>query len=94
MATTTAAEKRERAKSAYNAFLAVCPSRQLLDRLADKWVVLILCALGGDGTGSVGEPASMRYSELSRLIASLSILLCKWFGFVFVVCCLLVRGRG
>ena len=72
MATTTAAEKRERAKSAYNAFLAVCPSRQLLDRLADKWVVLILCALGGDGTGSVGEPASMRYSELSRLIAGVS----------------------
>ena len=72
LATTTAAEKRERAKSAYNAFLAVCPSRQLLDRLADKWVVLILCALGGDGTGSVGEPASMRYSELSRLIAGVS----------------------
>ena len=54
MATTTAAEKRERAKSAYNAFLAVCPSRQLLDRLADKWVVLILCALGGDGDNGVG----------------------------------------
>ena len=72
MATTTAAEKRDRAKSAYNAFLAVCPSRQLLDRLADKWVVLILCALGGDGPGGTGDPVSMRYSGLSRLIAGVS----------------------
>jgi DNA-binding HxlR family transcriptional regulator len=72
MATTTAAEKRDHAKSVYNAFLAACPSRQLLDRLADKWVVLILCALGGDGTGGTGGPSSMRYSELSRLIAGVS----------------------
>ncbi len=72
MATPTAAERRDHAKNAYNAFLAVCPSRQLLDRLADKWVVLILCALGGDGLGGTGEPASMRYSELSRLIAGVS----------------------
>ncbi|WP_116950331.1 winged helix-turn-helix transcriptional regulator [Jiangella endophytica] len=72
MATTTAAERRDQAKSAYNAFLAVCPSRQLLDRLSDKWVVLVLCALGGDGAGNAGSPASMRYSELSRLIAGVS----------------------
>ncbi|MEV0734077.1 helix-turn-helix domain-containing protein [Polymorphospora sp. NPDC050346] len=72
MATTNAAEKRNQAKSAYNAFLAVCPSRQLLDRLSDKWVVLVLCALGGDGAGNAGPPASMRYSELSRLIAGVS----------------------
>ena len=32
--------------------------------------------------------------QLSETGMSLSILLCKWFGFVFVVCCLLVRGRG
>lgn len=72
MATMTAAAKRAQTKNAYNAFLAVCPSRQLLDRLSDKWVVLILCALGGEGTGSTGQPTSMRYSELSRLIAGVS----------------------
>ncbi len=70
--TPTAADKRDDAKNAYNAFLAVCPSRQLLDRLADKWVVLVLCALGGDGPGGGGEPVSMRYSELSRVIAGVS----------------------
>jgi DNA-binding HxlR family transcriptional regulator len=73
MATTmTAAQRRARARTEYDAFLAVCPSRQLLDRLSDKWVVLVLCALGGDGPGGTGAPASMRYSELARLIAGVS----------------------
>ncbi|GAT69002.1 hxlR family transcriptional regulator [Planomonospora sphaerica] len=49
MSTTTAAEKKALAKIEYNAFLAVCPSRKLLDRISDKWVALILCALGGSG---------------------------------------------
>ncbi|MEE4021824.1 helix-turn-helix domain-containing protein [Gordonia sp. PKS22-38] len=72
MATRNAAQKRSQAKIEYNAFLAVCPSRRLLDRISDKWVVLVLCALGGDGAGSAGRPASMRYSELARLIAGVS----------------------
>lgn len=72
MATTTAAERRKQDKNAYNAFLSVCPSRHLLDRLSDKWVVLILCALRGDSPASSGEPSSLRYSELSRLIAGVS----------------------
>lgn len=72
MATMTATERRDQAKSAYNAFLDVCPSRQLLDALSDKWVVLILCALGGDGPSGSGAPVTMRYSELSRLIAGVS----------------------
>ncbi|MFB8228084.1 winged helix-turn-helix transcriptional regulator [Cellulosimicrobium sp. NPDC055967] len=72
MATQTAAERRARARNAYNAFLTTCPSRQLLDRLSDKWVVLVLCALGGDGPGGDGEPISLRYSELSRMIAGVS----------------------
>lgn len=72
MATTSAAERRDRDKNAYNAFLSACPSRQLLDRLSDKWVVLVLCALGGDSPASTGEPSSLRYSELSRLIAGVS----------------------
>ena len=54
MATLTAAEQRAQAKVEYNAFLAVCPSRQLLDRISDKWVTLILCALGGDGSQQPG----------------------------------------
>nr|WP_245847746.1 helix-turn-helix domain-containing protein [Lentzea kentuckyensis] len=57
------AQKRAQAKVEYNAFLAGCPSRQLLDRISDKWVVLVLCALG-DGP--------MRYSEIARLLAGVS----------------------
>ena len=64
MPTTTAARKRARAKAEYDAFLAACPSRQLLARISDKWVALILAALG-----SVGP---MRYSELSRRLAGVS----------------------
>src|ERR1700733_13397188 len=77
MATTTAAQQRAQAKAEYDAFLAVCPSRKLLDRISDKWVTLILAALGSDGShqqgaGCAGEPRSMRYSELSRLLAGVS----------------------
>ena len=69
MASMSAAEKRARAKVAYDAFLAECPSRQLLDRISDKWVALILAALAGDD--STG-PRSLRYSELSRRLAGVS----------------------
>ena len=77
MATLTAARERAQAKVDYDAFLAGCPSRQLLDRISDKWVALILAALGSDGPhqlGSecVGQPRSMRYSELSRRLAGVS----------------------
>lgn len=75
MATTTARDRRAHDKQQYNAFLAQCPSRQLLDRVSDKWVVLILCALGGDApdpSSTVSAPHAMRYSELSRLLAGVS----------------------
>ncbi|MDT4930311.1 MAG: hypothetical protein QOF92_3178 [Pseudonocardiales bacterium] len=76
MPTITAAQKRARAKVEYDAFLAGCPSRRLLDRISDKWVALVLAALGGDGphTGEdcVAEPRPMRYSELSRRLAGVS----------------------
>ncbi|MGJ9413737.1 winged helix-turn-helix transcriptional regulator [Aeromicrobium sp. CF4.19] len=71
----TSAQKKAQAAVEYNAFLAVCPSRQLLDRISDKWVVLILCALGGDDSGetaSTNAPRAMRYSELSRLLGGVS----------------------
>jgi DNA-binding HxlR family transcriptional regulator len=81
MATMTASQRRARAKSDYDAFLAGCPSRQLLDRISDKWVALILAALGNDGPrhrgddpveDCAGEPRPMRYSELSRRLAGVS----------------------
>lgn len=76
MPTMSAAQKRARAKATYDAFLAGCPSRQLLDRISDKWVALVLAALGNDGphAGSDcgGQPRSMRYSELSRRLAGVS----------------------
>lgn len=70
----TAAENRSLAKVDYNAFLAGCPSRQLLDRISDKWVVLILCALGGDASpvGTADAPRAMRYSEISRVLVGVS----------------------
>jgi DNA-binding HxlR family transcriptional regulator len=71
MATTNAAGRRARAKADYDAFLAACPSRQLLDRISDKWVALIVAALGS-GPDCAGEPRPMRYSELSRVVAGVS----------------------
>ncbi|AVT39498.1 helix-turn-helix domain-containing protein [Plantactinospora sp. BB1] len=77
MATMTATQRRSQAKADYDAFLARCPSRQLLDRISDKWVALVLAALGSDGPHEsgcdrVGQPRPMRYSELSRRLAGIS----------------------
>ena len=62
-----AARQRAQAKFEYDAFLAVCPSRKLLDRLSDKWVTLVLCALDGGGV-----PRPLRFSELARTLAGVS----------------------
>ena len=52
------------------------PSTRRPDRISDKWVALILAALGSDGpnpkSDRAGEPRSMRYSELSRRLAGVS----------------------
>src|SRR5262245_55563512 len=76
MPTMTADQKRAQAKVGYDAFLASCPSRQLLDQISSKWVAPILAALGSDGphpgVDRVGEPKPMRYSELSRRLAGVS----------------------
>ncbi|MFG2869614.1 winged helix-turn-helix transcriptional regulator [Streptomyces sp. NPDC048338] len=76
MATRTASERRAVAKREYDAFLALCPSRQLLERISDKWVALVLAALGGDGPrpgeSAVGAPQPLRFSELSRRISGVS----------------------
>ncbi|GAB2494297.1 helix-turn-helix domain-containing protein [Promicromonospora xylanilytica] len=82
----TAAQRRARAKAEYDAFLAACPSRMLLDQISNKWVTLTVSALGGypsrtagtddtdvaHGTDSAGGPRPMRYSELSRQLAGVS----------------------
>ncbi len=76
MTTMSAAEKRAQAKVEYDAFLAGCPSRQLLARISDKWVALVLAALGSGGPypgdDRAGEPQVMRYSELARRLAGVS----------------------
>jgi len=63
MATMTAAQRREADRQAFDAYLATCPSRKLLDRISDKWVTLVICALA-DGP--------MRFSALSRHLAGVS----------------------
>jgi DNA-binding HxlR family transcriptional regulator len=63
MATTTAPERRRLAKEQFDSYLAGCPSRRLLDRVADKWVTLIVCAL---------DEQPLRYSELAGRIAGVS----------------------
>jgi DNA-binding HxlR family transcriptional regulator len=63
MATRTAKQRREQAKKDYDAFLAECPTRQLLESLSDKWMGLVLGALAD---------APKRHSELARRIAGVS----------------------
>ena len=63
MPTKTAAQQRAEAKMAYNAYVAACPSRQLLDSISDKWVTLVLARLAA---------GPQRYSELSRHLAGVS----------------------
>jgi DNA-binding HxlR family transcriptional regulator len=63
MPTMTAEQRRAKARAAYDAYMAACPSRQLLDTLSSKWVTLVVSALA-DGP--------QRYSELARTIAGVS----------------------
>jgi DNA-binding HxlR family transcriptional regulator len=63
MPTLTAAQQRAAARAEYDAFLAACPSRQVLARISDKWVTLILVALAG---------GPLRYGELGRVITGVS----------------------
>ena len=63
MATMTAAQRREQARVEYDAFIKGCPTNQLLDRLSDKWVSLVVAALSN---------GPMRYSDLGRKLAGVS----------------------
>jgi DNA-binding HxlR family transcriptional regulator len=61
--TMTARQRREAARTQYDAYLAECPAREVLQRLSDKWVTLLLNALA-DGP--------RRYSDLGRTVAGIS----------------------
>jgi DNA-binding HxlR family transcriptional regulator len=63
VATRTVAEGKQADKVAYDAYVAECPTRKLLDEIAGKWVSLLLVALG-DGP--------LRYSDLARIVAGVS----------------------
>jgi DNA-binding HxlR family transcriptional regulator len=63
MATANAEQRRQQAKKDYDAFMAECPTRQLLGSLSDKWLGLVLGALG---------EGSKRHGELARRIAGVS----------------------
>ena len=63
MPTMTAAQRREQERVAFDAFLADCPSRLVLDRISDKWVTLVIASLA-DGP--------RRFSEVSRQLAGVS----------------------
>ena len=69
MPTMTAQQRRDEARAEFDAFLASCPSRKLLDRISDKWVTLVLKSL-------VDGPK--RYSEVSRQLAGVLGQLKTW----------------
>ena len=61
--TKTAAERRADEKVAYDAFLATCPTRQILATISGKWTALAVNALS-DGP--------KRHGELMRIIRGAS----------------------
>ena len=63
MATATAAARRAEQKVVYNAFLANCPTRQVLATIADKWAALVITAMA-DGP--------RRHGEIARKVAGVS----------------------
>ena len=49
--------------SRWDVFNSLCPTRQVLDRIADKWTVLIIQCLSGN---------TMRFAQLRRAIDGIS----------------------
>lgn len=60
---TVSAGRRGARLPAYDVYQPGCPTRQVLDRLADKWAVLILGRLDG---------SPVRFNQLRRDIAGIS----------------------
>ncbi|MEP7053869.1 MAG: helix-turn-helix domain-containing protein [Actinomycetota bacterium] len=63
MPTKTAAQRRTAAKHEYDAFMATCPTRQLLDVISDKWLCLVMTSL---------SQGRRRHSDLAREICGVS----------------------
>ncbi|TCO48082.1 winged helix-turn-helix transcriptional regulator [Actinocrispum wychmicini] len=63
MATQPAAQRRAEAKVMYDAFVATCPTRQVLAMIGDKWVGLTVAALSN---------GPMRHGQLRARIAGAS----------------------
>jgi DNA-binding HxlR family transcriptional regulator len=63
MATVTAEQRHEQARSEFNAYFSTCPSREVFDMIADKWAGLVLNALA---------EGPQRHGELRRRIAGVS----------------------
>jgi DNA-binding HxlR family transcriptional regulator len=61
--TKTAEQRRAEAKVVYDAFLATCPTRQMLATIAEKWACLVVSALAS---------GPHRHSELMRTISGAS----------------------
>jgi DNA-binding HxlR family transcriptional regulator len=61
--TLTAEARRQDEKVVYNAFMAACPTRQVMATIGDKWSGLVITALA-DG--------SQRHGELARTVAGVS----------------------
>jgi len=63
MPTKTAERRRAEAKVVYDAFLAVCPTRQVLSTVGDKWSALLVNALAA---------GPRRHGELRAAVAGVS----------------------
>ncbi|HEY2793982.1 MAG TPA: helix-turn-helix domain-containing protein [Micromonosporaceae bacterium] len=61
--TATAEARRAEDKVVYNAFMAACPTRQVLATIGDKWSALVITALSG---------GSQRHGEIARRVAGVS----------------------
>lgn len=66
MRTMSAAERRAVESTSYESYLRVCPTRQVVDLISNRWVSLVVCALGEN------ELEPFRYNELRRRLPSVS----------------------
>ncbi|GAA0251316.1 helix-turn-helix domain-containing protein [Cryptosporangium japonicum] len=67
MTTTSAADRRAERARVYNANLADCPGHDLLGRLSDKWLTLVVAALA-DGPRRHGELASIVAGATQKML--------------------------
>ncbi|HEY1488330.1 MAG TPA: helix-turn-helix domain-containing protein [Micromonosporaceae bacterium] len=61
--TITAEARRAEDKVVYNAFMAACPTRQVMATIGDKWSALVITSLAG---------GARRHGEIARTVAGVS----------------------